>query len=265
MIQAYFGLKKPPFQKELKTTALFESFDFKEAFTRLQYLKQNRGFFCLTGEPGSGKTTVLRKFVDGLNPQTHQHAYTPHATVSKIELYRQINSLLTLPSRSHKSALFAQIQKAIMDLHEHHGKTPVIILDECHLMDCQTLQELILITNFQMDSKLPFILVLIGQPDFQETLKRRMHEPLNQRIALKYHMAGLVDPEETRSFVLHHLKLAGRTDPLFEDSAFEVLHKMALGLPRKVGNLAISSMTLAMHKRSQSISTDQVIRAADGV
>ncbi|MGK5088293.1 AAA family ATPase [Bdellovibrionota bacterium FG-2] len=265
MIQAYFGFKKLPFPKELKTTAMYESFDLKEAFARLQFLKQNRGIFCLTGEPGSGKTSVLRRFVEELNPQTHLHAYTPHATVSKIELYRQINGLLNLPNRMHKSALFAQIQKAVTELHEHHGKTPVIILDECHLMDCQTLQELILITNFQMDSKVPFLLILIGQPDFRETLKRRMHEPLNQRITLRYHMAGIMDVEETRAYIHHHLKLAGRSDPLFEEAAFEVLHRMALGLPRKVGNLSIAAMTLAMVKRDKAITPDHIIKAADGI
>ena len=265
MIQAYFGFKRSPFPKELKTTTMFESFDLKEAFTRLQFLKQNRGIFCLTGEPGSGKTSVLRRFVEELNPQTHLHAYTPHATVSKVELYRQINGLLNLPSRLHKSDLFVQIQKASTDLHEHHGKTPVIILDECHLMDCQTLQELILITNFQMDSRVPFLLVLIGQPDFKETLKRRMHEPLNQRITLRYHMAGITDPEESRAYVTHHLKLAGRSDALFEESAHEVLHRMALGLPRKMGNLATAAMMLAMVKRDKVITADHIIKAADGI
>jgi general secretion pathway protein A len=265
MIQAYFGLKRPPFQKELRCDAMFESFDLKEAFTRLQFLKQNRGIFCLTGEPGAGKTSALRRFVDGLNPQTHVHAYTPHATVSRTELYRQLNQLLNLPSRLHKSDLFTQIQKAVTDLHESQGKTPVFILDECHLMDHPTLQELILITNFQMDSKVPFLLVLIGQPDLRETLKRRMHEPLNQRITLRFHMAGLTDAEEARAYVLHHLKLAGRCDPLFEENAYEVLHRLSLGLPRKIGNLAQAAMMLAMARKEKTIPADLVVKAGDGI
>jgi type II secretory pathway predicted ATPase ExeA len=265
MIQAYFGLKKQPFTKDLKTDQMFESFDLKEAFTRLQVLKQNRGIFCLTGEPGSGKTSAMRKFVDGLNPQTHVHCYTPHATVSKSELYRQLNSLLKLPTRISKSALFEQIQKAVMDLYEHQGKTPVIILDEAHLMDHETLQELILITNFQMDSKLPFLLILLGQPDLKDKLKRRMHEPLNQRIRLRYHMAGVTDDEEARSYILHCLKIAGRSDPLFEEQAYPMIRQLAMGLPRKMGNLAEAAMTLAMVKKVQSVSADLVVKASDGI
>lgn len=265
MIQAYFGFKRQPFLKELPTSQMFKSFDNLEATTRLQILKQQRGIFCLTGEPGAGKTSVLRKFVEELNPQTHIHCYTPHATVNRNDLYRQLNQLLKLPPRVRKSDLFEQIQRGIQDLHLVQGKTPVIILDEAHLIDHDTLQELIILTNFEMDSKLPFLLVLIGQPDLKDRLNRRMHEPLNQRITLRYHMAGLSSDEEARDYLLHHLKIAGRADPLFEEPAYANLRQLGQGLPRKIGNLATSAMTLAMVKRQQSVSADHVVQAASGI
>lgn len=264
MIQAYFGLKKQPFFKDLPTNQMFHSFDSKEATVRLELLKQHRGIFCLTGEPGAGKTSVLRRFVENLNPQTHSHCYTPHSTVNRNDLYRQLNQLLKLPTRVRKVDLFEQIQRGVQDLHEQ-GKTPVIILDEAHLMDHETLQELILITNFQMDSKIPFLLVLIGQPDLRDKLKRRMHEPLNQRILLRYHMAGLTSDEEVRDYVIHHLKVAGRSDPLFEEPTFAILKQLGQGLPRKIGNLAAAAMTLAVVKRTQSIDADLIVQASAGI
>jgi type II secretory pathway predicted ATPase ExeA len=264
MMMAYFGLKRLPFVKELKSDQMFETFDTREAFTRLGYVRQNRGIMLLTGEPGAGKTSILRKFVETLNPQTHQHCYTPHVTVSRSELYRQLNMLLKLPPRVRKTDLFEQIQRAIIEMYENAGKTPVIIMDEMHLADHQMLQELILITNFQMDSKVPFILVLIGQPELRETLKRRIHEPLNQRITLRYHMAGL-SPDETPPFIRHHLKVAGRSDPLFEENSFEVVHQLAHGLPRKIGNLAQAAMTLAMVKKRQTVDADCVVQASAGI
>lgn len=264
MMTGYFGLKRMPFVKELKSDQMFETFDTREAATRLGYVRQNRGIMLLTGEPGAGKTSVLRKFVDSLNPQTHQHCYTPHVTVSRSDLYRQLNMILRLPMRIRKTDLFDQLQRAILELYEDAGKTPVIILDEMHLADHQMLQELILITNFKMDSKVPFILVLIGQPELRETLKRRLHEPLNQRITLRYHMAGL-NTDETPLYIRHHLKIAGRSDPLFEENSFEVIHQLAHGLPRKVGNLAQAAMTLAMVKKRQTIDADCVVQASAGI
>jgi general secretion pathway protein A len=264
MIEAYFGFKKSPFPKELRVDQMIDTYDIREASSRLAYTKQHRGLLMLTGEPGSGKTSALRKFVDGLNPQTHLHCYTPLATVSRTELYRQLNQLLKLPVRMKKCDLFEQIQRTVTELFENQGKTPCFILDEAHMMDHETLQELILITNFQMDSKVPFILVLIGQADLRDKLKRRMHEPLNQRITLRYHMVGL-SLEETRSYVQHHLKIAGRSDPLFEESAIEVIHQLGLGLPRKVNNLATAAMTIAMIKKKTQIDSDLVIQASAGI
>ncbi len=146
-MEPYFGLRKSPFPKDIKPQQIFESYDIRETSSRLAYMKQHRGIFLLTGEPGSGKTTLLRSFVDSLNPQTYLHCYTPHATVSRSELYRQISALLKLPPKMHKSTLFDQIQKCIRELFEHQGKITCLILDEAHLMDHQTLQELVLLES----------------------------------------------------------------------------------------------------------------------
>jgi type II secretory pathway predicted ATPase ExeA len=162
-----------------------------------------------------------------------------------------------------KSDLFDQIQRGVQDLYGRQGKVPCFVLDECQLMNHETLQEITLITNFEMDSKVPFILVLVGQPEFREKLKRRIHEPLAQRIPLRYHMVGL-NLEETRKYVLHHLKLVGRTDPVFEEGTFEMIHQVSQGLPRKVNSLCIAALTAAMLKKTQVVSPDNVLQAAGG-
>lgn len=264
MNYAYFGMKKMPFSKEIDSNDLFSSYDLKEALSRLSYIKQHRGLFLLTGEPGGGKTTILRKFVEGLNLQTHECCYTPHATINRNEVYRQFNLLLKLTPTSRKSLLFKQIQDAIWDKHRHQGRTPCFILDECHLMDQQTLQEMIIITNFEMDSRIPFVLIFAGQPTLKEILKRRALEALNQRITMRYHIAGM-DMEETRNYVLHHLKHAGRKDPLFEENTFEMIQQLSLGLPRKVGNICLNALAFAQCKGEKTITTDIIHQSATGV
>jgi general secretion pathway protein A len=260
MMEAYFGLKRMPFTKEIKSADLIPSFDLKEAQARLDHVKSYRGILCLTGEPGSGKTSIVRKWVEDLNPQSHLHCYTPHVTVSRNELYRQTNTLLNLPPKSRKSDLFGQIQSAIWSQYAQ-GKVTCLILDECQLMDHQTLQELVLITNFEMDSKVPFILLLIGQPEFKDLLLRAIHEPLRQRISLRYHMSGL-SLAEIKPYVEGHLRLAGRVDPLFEDNSFVVLHQLSSGLPRKVNKLALSAMYLVMIEKRKTVTADDILKVA---
>jgi len=188
---AEFGLKKMPFDKTISESDLMETYDMKEALARFEHLKRCRGIMLLTGDPGTGKTCILRRMVKNLNPQNYHHCYTPHATISRTELYRQLSILFNLPPRFFKTSLYQQIQHAIIDLGRNQGKIPCIILDECHLMDDATLEELVLLTNFEMDSQLPFILVLSGLHELREKLNRRRHEALNQRITFRYHMEGL--------------------------------------------------------------------------
>ena len=260
MIQAYFGLKHIPFGKDLKSADLIQTFDLREATARLNHIKQHRGIMALTGEPGSGKTTLLRKWVDELNPQSFLHCYTPHTTVSRNDMYRQINTLLNLPPKSRKSDLFRQIQNTIWH-HYQQGKVTCLIFDECQLMDHATLQELVLITNFEMDSRLPFIVILVGQPEFKDILTRAIHEPLRQRIQIRYHIAGL-SVDECKMFVEEHLRLAGRKDPLFDNECFPIMHQLTSGLPRNVGKLAINAMQMAMIQQTQTITTDMLIKVA---
>lgn len=263
MIEAHFGLKSLPFTQEIKTSELIPTFDIKEAEARLTYLKQHRGIMRLTGEPGSGKTSILRKWVDGLNPQSYLYCYTPHATVSKTDLYRQINHLLNLPPKMRKADLFYQIQSAIWAQYTQ-GKITCLIFDECQMMEHSTLQELVPFTNFVMDSKLPFILLMVGQPEFLDKLNRSIHEPLRQRIHIHYHMAGL-QLSETKTYIQDQLACAGRKDPLFDETSLTVLHRLSSGLPRKINALALAAMRMVMLEKQQLINGDVIVKIAPEV
>lgn len=262
-MNTYFGFKhaQMPFTQEIKTQDMIPTFDSKEAEARLSYLKQHRGIMRLTGEPGSGKTSMLRKWVDTLNPQSFLHCYTPHATISKSDVYRQINSLLNLPTKSRKSDLYKQVQAAIWAQYTQAGKVTCLIFDECQMMDHTTLQEFIPLTNFMMDSKLPFILLLVGQPELLDKLNRSIHEPLRQRIHIHYHMAGL-DASEVKTYIEGQLAHVGRKDPLFDETSFLVMHELSKGLPRKINSLATTAMKMAMLEKKQIINGDLILKIA---
>jgi len=256
---AWFGLKNFPFDKNLKTQETLDTESLKECTARLDYIKRRGGILLLTGDPGVGKTLALRRYVDSLNENLFKPYYTPLSTLSRADLLYHVNRLLGLPPRLSKSAVYGQIQKALLESKESSGKTVFLIIDEAHLLQTGPLEELRLLTNFKMDSYDPFILVLSGQSDLRRTMEFAVLEPLNQRIAIRYHMPGLT-PQETKLYVTHHLKLAGAKEPLLDDPALEAVHQVSFGIPRKIGTLVEQALTFAMFDHKRTITAEMVLK-----
>lgn len=120
----------------------------------------------------------------------------------------------------------------------------VLVLDEAQLLDAEKLEGLRLLTNVDIDSRSPFACLLVGQPTLRRRIRLGAFAALDQRVALRYSMAGM-DAAETASYVAHHLKIAGRSDTLFSDDALALVHQVSRGLPRAVNNLAVQSLVAA--------------------
>ena len=256
---AWFGLKSFPFDKSLKTQEVLDTEPFKECTARLDYIKRRGGILLLTGDPGVGKTLALRRYVDSLNENLFKPYYTPLSTLSRADLLYHVNRLLGLPPRLSKSAVYGQIQKALLESKENSGKTVFLLIDEAHLLQTGPLEELRLLTNFKMDSYDPFVLVLSGQSDLRRTMEFAVMEPLNQRIAIRYHMPGLT-PQETKLYVTHHLKLAGAKEPLLDEPALEAVHQVSFGIPRRIGTLVEQALTFAMFDHKRTVSPEMVLK-----
>jgi general secretion pathway protein A len=256
---AWFGLKSFPFDKSLKTQEVLDTEPFQECTARLDYIKRRGGILLLTGDPGVGKTLALRRYVDSLNENLFKPYYTPLSTLSRADLLYHLNRLLGLPPRLSKSAIYGQIQKALLESKENSGKTVFLLIDEAHLLQTGPLEELRLLTNFKMDSYDPFILVLSGQSDLRRTMEFAVMEPLNQRIAIRYHLPGLT-PQETKLYVTHHLKLAGAKEPLLDEPALEAVHQVSFGIPRRIGTLVEQALTFAMFDHKRTVSPEMVLQ-----
>ena len=153
-ILAWFGLKKFPFDKNIKTQDLFDAEPLKECSARLDFIKRRGGILLLTGDPGVGKTIALRRYVDSLNENLFKPFYTPLSTLSRSDLLYHINRLLGLTPRLSKSAIYNQIQTALLESKEQSGKTILLIIDEAHLLQTGPLEEL---RDLEI-SKIPFIM-----------------------------------------------------------------------------------------------------------
>jgi general secretion pathway protein A len=256
---AWFGLKRFPFDKNIKPSDVLDTEPFQECFARLEYIKRRGGILLLTGDPGVGKTLALRRFVNSLNENLFKSFYTPLSTLSRADLLYHINRLLGLPSRISKSAIYAQIQAAFLESKEQAGKTILLIIDEAHLLQTGPLEELRLLTNFKMDSCDPFILILAGQSDLRRVMEFAVMEPFNQRIAIRYHLPGL-NRDETKTYVAHHLKLAGAQETILDEHALNAVHDLSFGIPRKIGAITEAALTYAMFDQKRTVSAEIVLK-----
>jgi len=257
---AFHGLKRLPFDKNIKASNALDTEPAKECAARLRYIKQRGGIMLLVGDPGVGKTIALRRFCDALNENIFKPLYTPLSTLKGADLLRHLNERMGLPRRASKATVYAQLQDEILDSKEQRGKTIVLIIDEAHLLRTGSLQELRLLTNFKMDSFDPFILILSGQIDLRRTMDLGIMEAFSQRIAIRHTLAPL-DPNETIQYVETQMKHAGATEPIFAPDALAALYEVTYGIPRRIGMAAEMALTLAMLDNKKSVDANLVLKA----
>ena len=260
MIQARFGLKRLPFEKSIATSDLYPWPGLDELTARLEMAKSARGIMLLTGEPGTGKTVAVRRFVEQLNSEHYRCCYLPLSTVTVLDAYGQLNRALGGSGARSKSQMFDQIQRGVAEL-SNQGKQPVVIFDEADLLKSAMFDELRILLNFEMDSKDPLLLILVGQPQLLAKLSLRIHLPFRQRVAMRYRMPPM-DEEQCRGYVEHHLKLVGRKQRLFTEEAMMQLFVQSGGVPRVVGNLALAAMTEAALGGKDLVELEEVITAS---
>jgi type II secretory pathway predicted ATPase ExeA len=260
MFKQFFSLKYNPFDKSIPTTALFDSNDTTELTGRLKYLLETRGIGLVIGEPGSGKSTTIRKFAGGLNPSSYRPCYISLTTLTVMDFYKSLAISLGETPEYKKISLFHQIQEAINTSYYERKVTPVLILDEFHLASNSILEDISLIFNFDFDSKTPYVLILMGQTSLRNKLQLNIHLSLRQRISIKHSMSGMTE-EETAGYLDSLLKSAGASESLFNQTASRQIHASTNGFPRPVNNLATLCLMIAAAKRLHQVDEEVVFQA----
>ena len=260
--KSFYSLSHTPFAKDVKTKDLFLSENLSETIARLNYLKETRGIGLLTGEPGTGKTSALRRFVDALNPSLFKPVYFPMSTGSVMDFYRGISKGLGEEPRFRKVELFNQIQNSVKDYFYEKKITPVIILDEMQMASNKFLNDISIIFNFSMDSQNPFVLILAGLPFLMDRLSLNQSQALAQRIVMRYKM-GALKKDEVKKYIEHSLSLAGATHEIFSPEAVEAITSRSKGWPRLVNKLAVNSLLLGYQLKADLINDDIVFKASE--
>ena len=162
--------------------------------------------------------------------------------------------------RFHHAALIPQAQELLAAESAERGKQVVLIIDEAHLLDAESLEGIRCLSNMGMDQTAPFCLLLLGQPTLRRRLRQSPFAALDQRVGMRYAIPGL-SAEETASYVQHHLALAGCSDTLFSDDAIGLIHEASRGLPRLINNLAVGSL-IAAFAGKKAIVDQSAVRVA---
>lgn len=257
MYRKVYGLTSHPFGKDLEPDQLFGSKTAKELKARLEYLLQLRGIGLITGEVGSGKTSICRKVATSLNTGLHKVIYVPLTTGNVTDIYKSIAWEMGLTTERSLAALYRSICLEVSRLSLELKIMPVLIIDEAQYLRNDVLENLRLLTNYEMDSQNRLCMIFVGQAELRRRLSLSVHEPLAQRIVVRYHLAGLAR-EELYPYLKHRLELAGTQVDLFEKPAIEAIFQATNGLPRKVNLLAHLSLNIAAIEQAQSVTTEHI-------
>jgi type II secretory pathway predicted ATPase ExeA len=257
MYRKHFALTADPFAKNLQPDELYASGACKELETRLNYLLRLCGIGLLTGEAGSGKTTICRKVCAALHTGRFRVFYVALSTGNVMDTYKSIAWEMGLPTERSRAALYRVIRTEVSRLCLEARIRPVLIIDEAHHLRSDILEDLRLLTNYQMDSENRLCLLLVGQAELRRRLSLAVHEALNQRIVVRHHLPGL-EHDELDPYLEHLLRIAGTEAPLFEPDAREAIFQATSGLPRKVNLLAHHAMIAAALASAKTVTAAHV-------
>ena len=235
----------------------------REALTHLNYgLNGSGGFVLLTGEVGTGKTTVSRCLMDDL-PDTTQLAFILNPTLSSQELLATICDQLKIRYRKTGATLKTLTDKISEKLLKNHANNidTLLIVDEAQHLEAQVLEQLRLLTNLETNTKKLLQVILIGQPELQQLLKRRDLRQLAQRITARYHLLPL-NHQELTSYIKHRLSIADCHRALFNKGALAEIHRLSQGIPRLVNLICHSALMEAYNTNQAIVDKNIVIRAA---
>lgn len=260
MYRSYYSLSREPFSKSILSSEIYCSRTSKELIARLEYLKRIRGIALITGEPGAGKTLMLRTFCENLNPSLYKVIYFKMVSLSSNDFYRGLAIESGEEPKHKKIDLFRQIQKSISQHFYERKITPVIILDELQLIRDGILSELSSIFNFGMDSENPFILIFAGLPYIHNKLMLNQHRPLYQRIAAKFKLEALTKTE-TSEYISHLMKISGSKFNLFSSNAVDSIYSLASGWPRLINQLCTHCLIAGFHSKKDLID-EEIVRIA---
>jgi len=258
---SHFELREAPFSKEIADAELWLPSSKQAVVDTLCEALEQRASVALIGEPGVGKTCVLRALRHRLPAQGFRLTYCHNATLGRRDFYRQLCLALGLKPSATAAAVFYAVTTHIDQL-GHERLHPVFLLDEAHLLHQDVLDHLHILLNYQWDSRALLSLVLVGLPELESRLSRRHNRSLYSRIHTRLRVDPLT-PDDTAEYLRVRLARAGCDRELFPSDSVAMLHEAASGALRDLDRLATASLREAARRKKKLVERDILARVLD--
>lgn len=252
----YWKLREYPFENVPDPSFFYFSRSHREALTRLLYAaKMRKGGGMLSGEVGCGKTTLAKVCIQELPEEKFDIGLIINPKLESTDFLQEVLHQFGISDLPETKGQCLRLLNEKMLNNRHENRETLLLIDEAQLLNEETLEEIRLLLNFQLNDRFLITVILLGQPELIK--KIRNIEQLNQRIAIKYH----VDPftfDETAGYVIFRQKKAGRENSAFSPEAVERIYDHSKGVPRKINNLCDLSLLIGSSKKKQIIDANIV-------
>ena len=261
MYKSFFGLKENPFSVSPDPRYIFLTKEVEETLSSLMYgITARRGILTLTGEVGTGKTTLVNRLLHWLNTQRVRSAFLFNSRINSSQLLEFVLAEFEIPCESKsKSQQLMHLNQWLLERYRA-GEAAVLIIDEAQNLTFPVLEEIRLLTNFETSTEKLLQIVLSGQPEFEEKLKLPQLRQLRQRITIRSKTCPLTQ-EQTHAYIEERLRIAGAAtngEPIFSPQAIDTAHLYSLGVPRVINLICEHALIGAYVEHQRPIQPNMV-------
>ena len=260
----FFGFKDDPFKITPDSHYFFLSESHQEALSSLKYLLDSEeGFAVIIGEPGTGKTLTVRKFIDEL-PEDVEFAYVLFPNLSPEELFEAILEDFGIKTQGEtKNRLFGKLRDYLIEKRSK-GKRILVIIDEAQNLPIETLEELRILSNLETSDMKLLQIILLGQPELEEKLSSEKLRQLRQRITIISKLRNFSE-EETKAYIDYRISKAGRGNVKIHPKSYKLVYRYSLGIPRLINIIMERALMAAFLDSSHEVKPKHVERAVESI
>ena len=263
MYEKFFEMRNTPFVRNVPADRLYRSPQIDDAIGRLKYTADKQKFATVMAEPGCGKSTLIRMFVNELPKDKYLTLYLSDSKLTPRWLYAGLLNQLGLEPSFYRGDSKADLQKELETIWSVQGRRVVCMLDEAHLLEKETLEEFRFLLNTEYDSESNLSLILVGQKElWEKKLRLKTYAAIRQRVDISI-VLGRLEQAEVSKYIRSHLDYAGYTGELFTSDAEEEIHRISGGIPRMINRICEKTLMYAYQQQKRMIDGHMVRYVGD--